>query len=117
MTTSARGTLKGHVNWTFEEDHILVYLTRGSCSFDQLRAGGCNIVALSETKTPKPRDVVYEGAPADDYILWVGNLGPNTESISVQVTLTTGGSASSLSRLERFDAEHARELESAVTLP
>jgi hypothetical protein len=117
LTTSARGTLKGHVNWTFADDHILLYLTEGSCSFSQLTASQCNVVALSESKTPKPRNVVYENAPPGDYLLWVGNLGPNTEAISVQVTLTTGGSASSLSRPERYDAAYAREFKDTLTLP
>jgi hypothetical protein len=117
VTTSARGTLRGHVNWTFAEDHIAVYLTDSACSFDQLKASRCNVVALSESRTPKPRDVVYENAPPGGYILWVGNLGPNTESISVEVTLTTGGSASSVTHHDRLDAAYGREFKDSVAIP
>jgi hypothetical protein len=91
FTTRASGELKAKVQWQSKDDHIIVYLAEGSCPFSKWQTGDCNFLAVSEAKTPKPRNLTAPNAPADSYVLWVGNLGPKTENLSVLVRLTTGG--------------------------
>ena len=109
FTTTATGTLEVRVDWTFADDHILVYVARGACSFQQLASDQCTLVVSSESRQPKPRVLTMPGAAAANYVLWVGNLGPKEEALSYQVLLTTGGAASSASRLEPLESVHVRD--------
>jgi len=108
FTTTATGTLEVRVDWTFVDDHILVYVARGACSFQQLQSNQCTMVAQSEATLPKPRVLTIPGASAAAYVLWVGNLGPKEEALSYQVLLTTGGAATSASR-EPLESIHVRD--------
>jgi hypothetical protein len=109
FTTSASGTLEVRIDWTFADDHIVVYVARGACSFQQLTSDQCTLVVSSESRQPKPRVLTMPGATAANYVLWVGNLGPKEEALSYQVLLTTGGTATSESLVERLTSVHVRE--------
>jgi len=101
FSTTASGTLAVHVNWTHDEDQIAVYVTKGACSLDQLNQRQCDFVATSETAKPKPIDISVPNVSSADYVLWVGTLGPHSESISYQLFLTAGAaSAEARSRVE-----------------
>jgi hypothetical protein len=108
FTTTATGTLEVRVDWTFADDHIVVYVARGACSFQQLKSDQCTLVVRSESTLPKPRVLTIAGASAADYVLWVGNLGPKEEALSYQVLLTTGGAATSAS-VEPLESVHVRD--------
>lgn len=109
FTTTATGTIEAHVDWTFPESTIYVYISRGMCTVEQVNAGQCQFLAVSETTTPKPRVVSVPNAPAGSYSLYVGNLGPKVESVSYQVLLTTLGGASVEGLPAPVEAQHAGE--------
>lgn len=109
FTTTKTGTLDISVDWTFAEDHIIVYVAQDACSFEQLKASQCKLVAVSETTTPKPRTLSVQSAAAGGYVLWIGNLGPKQESVSYQVALTTVGGASVESQPATVEAQHTGE--------
>ena len=70
--------------------------TSGTCTLDQINGNACTIITSSLASTaPKPRVLTVRAVAAGTYQLYVGNRGPKTESVSVQVGLTTPGSASS----------------------
>ncbi len=96
FTTSTTGDLEIRVQWKSAANHIVVYVAKGECPFEKLVADKCNIVALSESTTPKPRVLTVSGATAADYVLWIGNVGPREDSPTYKVFLTTGGSASTV---------------------
>ena len=96
FTTGQKGDLDVTVDWTYAEDRIQVMVSSGSCSLDQINSSQCNFITSSlAATTPKPRVLIVKGVAAGSYTLYVGNRGPQTESISVQVGLTTPGSATS----------------------
>ena len=104
-----RGDLDVTVDWTFPEDIIGVLVSKGSCTIDQINASQCNFISSNqESATPKPRILTIKGVAAGTYQLYVGNRGPQTESFSVQVGLTTPGTASSAA---------ATRIESAIGRP
>ena len=90
FTTSSSGTIETTVDWTFASNHIIVYIARGNCTFEQAVANQCQFVASSETMTPKPRVLTVSGAAAGAYTLLIGNLGPTDESVAFQIVLITG---------------------------
>jgi hypothetical protein len=88
--TPATGTLDATVDWTFAADAISVFIGPGGvCTLAQLNAGTCAFIASSQTTTPKPRVLTVPSAAAGTYTIYVFNGGPNTESGTVQVGLTT----------------------------
>ena len=114
FTSTATGTIEAHVDWTFPEDTIYVYISRGACTLEQINSRQCQFLAVSETTTPKPRVVRVPNAAAGSYTLYVGNLGPKKESVSYQVLLTTLGGASAGSRPETVEAQHGGEFVRSV---
>ena len=96
FTTSTTGDLEIRVQWKSAANHIVVYVARGECPFEELVAEKCNIVVFSESTTPKPRVLTVPGAAAANCVLWIGNLGPREDSPTYTVFLTTGGSASAV---------------------
>jgi hypothetical protein len=95
ITTTQRGDLDVTVDWTFPDDLIQVMVSFGPCTLDQINSSQCSMVTTSlASATPKPRVLTLRGMAAGTYQLYVGNRGPRTESVSVQVGLTTGGAAS-----------------------
>ena len=96
VTTSQMGDLDVTVDWTFPEDVIQVLVSNGSCTLDQINASQCTFISSSAASaTPKPRVLTIKGVAAGTYQLYVGNRGPKTESLSIQIGLTTPGTASS----------------------
>ena len=114
FTTSQRGDLDVTVDWTFPEDVIQVLVSNGSCTLDQINANQCTFISSSAASaTPKPRVLTIKGVAAGTYQLYVGNRGPKTESLSVQVGLTTPGTASS-SAATRVESAIGRAYSSQV---
>jgi hypothetical protein len=97
LTTSAAGQLDITVDWTFATNDLDVYLVRGGggCSAEQFNSRQCEFVALSESVTAKPEKISVSSLAAGAYSLLIINWGPDRESFSYQVMLTTGGTASS----------------------
>jgi hypothetical protein len=96
FTTPKNGTLDITVDWTFASSRIGVYVVREACTLDQFNARTCKFVTTSET-TQKPRTITLTGFTAGTYQLLIGNFANADESISYQIGLTTGGTASSAS--------------------
>jgi len=95
LTTSQKGDLEVTVDWIFPENSIQVLVSSGGCTLDQINGGQCPFIASTPASTvPKPRVVTARGMPPGTYQPIVGNLGPRTETIVIQVILTTGGAAS-----------------------
>jgi hypothetical protein len=88
VTTTRTGTLDVTVDWTDPANDLDVLLTRGACTFDQLAAYQCTILAYSDSTTAKPEKMHAENAAAGTYSLFVDNVGPGDESVSFQVVLT-----------------------------
>jgi hypothetical protein len=109
FTTTQRGDVDVTVDWTFPEDRIQLMVSTGSCTLDQINGNQCSYITTSPASTtPKPRVLTVKGVAAGTYQLYVGNRGPKTESLSVQVGLTTPGTASSSA---------ATRIESAISRP
>jgi hypothetical protein len=96
FSTTSVGTLEATVDWTFPANDLDVYLTPGSCTFTQLIANQCTLVAFSESVTAKPERVRATNVAVGAYTIWVVNAGPGDETLSYQVVFTgnaTGGGA------------------------
>jgi hypothetical protein len=96
FSTTSVGTLEATVDWTFATNDLDVYLTPGSCTFTQLTANQCTMLAFSESVTAKPERVRATNVAVGAYTLWVANAGPGDETLSYQVVFTgnaTGGGA------------------------
>lgn len=106
FTTTSSGTIDVTVDWTFSTDDVDIYLARGACSFDDFIGRRCSMVAFSESFTAKPEKLSVSGAAAGTYTLLIGNLGPNEESLSYQVTHTSVPGASSASREDGGSPQH-----------
>lgn len=102
FTTTLAGSLEATVDWTFATNDIDVYLTQGSCDADTIGNAQCPILAFSESTTAKPEKIRVASAAAGTYILFVANVGPGDETISLQVVLTpTATGATPLSASSR----------------
>ena len=97
FTTTLPGRIDATVNWTFEDDDFDVYLVRGDCTFQQLRARQCDLAGFSENQLVKPEKVSASTVPAGRHQLFIGNRGPHDESLSFQVILTPTAAASAAS--------------------
>lgn len=85
--TSRAGQLDATVDWTSAANNLNVYLVKGECTYDQLDAGQCEVLAASEGNA-KPETLRYQSATASSYTIFIHNLGPGDESISFQVVLS-----------------------------
>ena len=94
FTTTRTGLLEATVDWTFAANDVDVLLARGDCSFEQLEAAQCPILAFSISTTAKPERIRFDGAAAGPYTLFVENTGATNESVSFQVVLTPSATAS-----------------------
>lgn len=90
----APGTLRITVDWTSSTDSIQVFLSQGRpCAVSQINSGHCTFLAMTPPgTTPKPKILTVPNLLAGTYTLYIGNLGPRSESVSDQVTLTSPGS-------------------------
>jgi hypothetical protein len=96
FSTTSVGTLEATVDWTFATNDLDVFLTPGTCSFAQLTANQCTMVAFSESVTAKPERARATNVAAGSYIIWIHNAGPADDTLSYQVVFTgnaTGGGA------------------------
>jgi hypothetical protein len=92
--TTRAGTLDGTVQWKSPSNGILVIVTNGVCTFDQLLAEQCALISTSAGTTPKPRRFSLSGRSAGPYTLFIGNIGPGDDAVSFQVELNaTAGAA------------------------
>ncbi len=87
FTTSQKGDLEITVDWTFPEDSIQVLVSSGTCTLEQINGDRCTYVASTPASTvPKPRVVTVKGVAPGTYQPWVGNRGPKTETVSIQIS-------------------------------
>ena len=82
------GLLDATVDWTLTTDNVDVYVVLGSCPVDQFNT--CRFVAYSESTSAKPELVGVSELRAGEYTLFIGNRGPDEESVSYQIFLTIG---------------------------
>lgn len=97
LTVTQPGRLEVTVDWTFAQDDVDVYLVREACTFDQFVGQACQLLTFSESTTSKPEKLSVSSATAGSYTLFIGNLGPNDESLSWQVVLTPSTAATAAS--------------------
>jgi len=91
--TTRPGTLNGTVQWKSPSNGILVIVTNGVCTFDQLLAEQCALISTSLGTTPKPRRFSLSGRSAGPYTLFIGNIGPGDDSVSFRVELNATAAA------------------------
>jgi hypothetical protein len=96
--TTRAGSIDVTVNWTDPANSLLVIVTNGACSFDQLLADQCPRISTSFISAPKPRTISLASRPAGPYTLFIGNLGPGDESISYQVVLSPTAASTAAAR-------------------
>ena len=97
--TTISGTIEATVDWTFARDNVEVYLVRGSCTIDEFNNDTCPCAAFSESTTAKPERIRATNQNAGSFTLYIGNRGPDEESVSFQIFLTPGpGGASTTIR-------------------
>jgi hypothetical protein len=92
FTTDRAGTLDATIDYTYANSQILVWIARSTCTPSLFAVDQCEYLATSFAG-PKPRRVSVTGAAAGNYLLLVGNLGPQDESVSYQVVLTPTASS------------------------
>ena len=83
------GIVEATVDWTFTTDNVDVYIVYGSCTVEQFNNVGCRVVAFSESPSAKPELVGASEQGPGYYNLYIGNRGPDGESVSYQIFLTT----------------------------
>jgi len=90
----AAGTIAATVDWTFATNHVITAVTPAACDdVDAAFLGGCAQIGAPRLDMGKPK-TISGAASAGGWRLWVGNFGPEAESVAVQVTLTrTPGAA------------------------
>ncbi len=85
FTTTATGRLEVTVDWTFATNNVDVYVSRGTCTLDQVNQRTCPFATVSESPTAKPEKLVVSSLEPGTYTLMVGNRGPAAEAGSYQV--------------------------------
>lgn len=116
IQTFAPGDLEAIVDWTLASDRLWMYLAEGECReqfaesecpFDP--SCECQFLVRSESDLPKPRSLSAPDRAPGFHTLVVWNHGPETESISWQVLLTTlTGTSGAGSRLRVVESESSR---------
>jgi hypothetical protein len=87
FTAQRNGTVDVNVNWNSSSNDIDVYATSGACaSFDVLLAGGCNVVAFSESGTAKPEQLTFAVSNGQTYRIFAFNLGPGSDTVNIRLT-------------------------------
>lgn len=86
------GDLSVQADWTFATNDLDLILTRGTnaCANanNQVDFGLCTVVASETSVGPKPERMSVSGLPTGAYTLYIGNRGPERESLSYFVRLT-----------------------------
>jgi hypothetical protein len=87
FTAQRNGTVDANVNWNDGNNDIDIYATAGNCpDFDTVLAGGCSVIALSESSTAKPERLTFNISNNTVYAVWALNLGPGTENVTITLT-------------------------------
>lgn len=100
FTTTRAGALDVTVDWTYSTSDLDTAITRGECSFEQLEANQCTLLAWSVSETAKPEKMHVDSAEAGTYSLFIENTSGVDERFSAEVVLTpraTGGGGVSAS--------------------
>jgi hypothetical protein len=88
FSTTSTGTLEATVDWTFATNDLDVYLTPSTCTFAQLAANQCTMIAFSESETAKPEKARATNVAPGNYIIWIHNVGPADDTLSYQVVFS-----------------------------
>ena len=87
FTAQRNGTVDANVNWNDANNDVDIYATAGPCpDFDTILAGGCSVIALSESSTAKPERLNFNVTSNTVYAVWAINLGPGTENVTITLT-------------------------------
>jgi hypothetical protein len=89
VTSTVPTRLDVIVDWSSPVSPIAVYVAQGTCTGDQLNAGGCTLIARSEPSQVKPRRVTVSNIAPGNYALAVLNAGPLDEGIAAQVVVSS----------------------------
>jgi len=87
FTAQRNGAVDANVNWNDGNNDIDIYATAGACpNFDVLLAGGCSVIASSESSSAKPERINFNISDNTVYTVWALNLGPGTETVTITLT-------------------------------
>jgi hypothetical protein len=106
--TPLPGRLDATVDWTFATNDVDAIIVSGECSLEQFDAGRCPVLAVAAGTTAKPERLTVPAAAPGTYTLFIGNEGPEDESLSFQVVLTP--SAATAAAAAPLDAAGAAKL-------
>lgn len=84
FTTHADGVLDASVDWAGPENDVDVYLVGGDCDAARLSAGGCPMLAFSESMSAKPERLVVS-LPRGVYTLGVLSQNPRAADLRWRV--------------------------------
>jgi hypothetical protein len=104
FSITGSGAVDVTVDWTLAEDRVHVWLAKGQCTFEQFEADSCQYLTQSQVSRPKPRILSVPAVSPGTYTLIVANWGPNDESLSYQVVLTSGPGASASRSAAKADS-------------
>jgi hypothetical protein len=93
FNTTQAGTINGEVQWTYPTNTMLIVVTEGACTAQQLIDQQCRMIHTSLGTAPKPRTFSLPGRAAGTHTLMVGNAGPGDDAIAYQVVLNPSASA------------------------
>ena len=112
ITDNATGRWEANVDWTDPANQLWMWVANGVCTTQQFARDDCPLEATcpcqfavrSETATPKPRVLTIPNAGGGTRTLIVVNLGPKEDTATYRVTLTPGGSASSVAAVSATES-------------
>lgn len=93
--TTLPGRIDATVDWTFATNDVDALLVAGNCSFEQVEAGECPILAAAVSASAKPERLTVPNVAPGIYTFFIGNAGPEDESVSFQIVLTPSAAAAS----------------------
>lgn len=86
------GDLEAVADWTFASNDLDLFLTRGTNPCDngnnQIDFDLCTILVAETGATTKPERLRAPGLTTGAYTLYIGNAGPDRESLSYLIMLT-----------------------------
>jgi hypothetical protein len=90
VQVNVTGTLTATSDWTFSSNDLDIFVTSNTCTqftHTGLFLGRCTTLGRAVSATAKPERLVVNVTPGVVRV-WVANFGPNTESGTLQVTVT-----------------------------
>ena len=116
INTTVTGKIDATVDWTYSTNTLWMYVIEGDCTADQFATDDCpgptcpcRFSVTSEQSAPKPRVLTVASATAGLRTLIVWNHGPQEESCSYQVVLTTPAGAARAEAVRGATAEMAQK--------